>query len=347
MNEINLVTGGSGYFGSRLVRRLLNRGKKVRVFDLTDTNDRPADVEFIQGDVRNAEAVLDACNGVTTIYNNVAIVPLAKDAKAIRSVNIDGMRNLLESALIKQVRKVVHTSSSAVFGIPKRNPVGENTEARPGEAYGRAKLEAERLCREYGARGLDVTIIRPCTIMGEGRLGIMQILFEWVFNGKNIPVFKRGDNVYQFVHSDDLAQACISAGERRGFAVYNIGAERFGTMRETIQGLIDHAGTGCSIRSLPMWPVEFGMKITSKLGLSPLGPYHALMYGRSLYFDFLDLSKAKSELNYCPGYSNIEMFCESYDWYVANRDMVLEAQGPSPHRSAVKQGILRVVSWFI
>src|SRR5204863_7280130 len=111
------------------------------------------------------------------------------------------------------VRKIVYTSSSAVFGVPRQNPVTEETAPEPGEAYGRTKLRAEELCR---ASGLDVTIIRPRTILAHARLGIFQTLFEWARTGYNVPVLGRGDNLYQFVHARDLADACLRAGEQPG-----------------------------------------------------------------------------------------------------------------------------------
>jgi hypothetical protein len=83
------------------------------------------------------------------------------------------------------------------------------------------------------------------------------------------------------------------------------------------------------------------MKVTSALGLSPLGPYHALMYGRSMYFD---VSKAKSLLGWSARFSNEEMFADSYDWYLSHREEVLARTHGSHHTSAVKQGVLRVVS---
>src|SRR6185295_12255980 len=79
---------------------------------------------------------------------------------------------------------------------------------------GRAKLEGEALCANYARLGLEVTIIRPRTIMRHGRLGIFQILFEWIREGYNVPVFDGGSNIYQFVHADDLAEACIQRQER-------------------------------------------------------------------------------------------------------------------------------------
>jgi nucleoside-diphosphate-sugar epimerase len=341
MSELHLVTGGSGYFGLLLIERLRQEGHRARIFDINDAEDRPPDAEFIRGDIRDAAAVRRACEGADVVHHNVALVPLAKDKEAFWSVNRDGTRILLEACREAGVRKVMHTSSSAVFGVPERNPVDETMTPHPREDYGRAKLAAEELCHEATGRGLDVTIIRPRTIMGHGRLGIMQIIFEWVRLGRNVPVFSGGTNVYQFVHADDLARAVIAAAERPGPAVYNVGAEKFGTMRETLQGLVDHAGTGSRVVSVPMAPAVLGMKVTSALGLSPLGPYHALMYGRSMYFD---VSRIKKDTGWSARYDNVEMFCESYDWYLTHREEVMTRTGASHHRSPVRQGILDWVS---
>ncbi len=339
-----LITGGSGYFGCLLRDRLLERGAAVRIFDRVDVDDRPASVELHRGDIRDRDAIAAACAGVDVVYHNVAQVPLAKDRKLFWSVNYEGTANLLEAASAAGVRKIVNTSSSAVFGVPERNPVDETVEPHPREAYGTAKLEAERLIARFvRERGADVTIIRPRTILGHGRLGIFQILFNWVEEGRNIPVLGRGDNLYQFVHADDLADACIRAAARPGPAVYNVGAERFGTMRETLEALCAHAGTGSRVYSLPMGLAVGAMRLTSALRLSPLGPYHSLMYGRSLYFD---VARAKAELGWRARWSNDEMICESYDWYVAHKAEIAAASDASPHRSAIKQGVLALVRRF-
>lgn len=341
MAKLHLVTGGAGYFGTVLVERLAAAGHRVRIFDIHDADDKPAGVEMVRGDIRDGDAVARACEGVAVVHHNVAMVPLAKDKEAFWSVNEGGTRHLLEAALGAKIGKVVHMSSSAVFGVPAKNPVDDTVEPNPQEDYGRAKLAAEKLVHAYVARGLDCTIIRPRTIMGHGRLGIMQILFEWIREGKNVPVFGKGDNLYQFVHADDLADAAIRAGERAGAATYNVGAERFGTMRETLEALCAHAATGSRVVSVPASPAVAMMNVTSRLGVSPLGAYHALMYGRSMYFD---LTRTKRELEWQPRHSNIEMFCESYDWYLAHRDEVLGRHHASHHRSPVRQGVLRAVS---
>jgi nucleoside-diphosphate-sugar epimerase len=340
VSELHVVTGGAGYFGSLLVEALVARGQRVRIFDIHDA-DLPAGVEKIRGDICDAAAVQRAFAGAGVVHHNVALVPLAKDRKGFIRVNEGGTRNMLEAARRAGVRKVVSVSSSAVYGDPGKNPVDDDTPRNPGEEYGRAKLGAERLCQQYAREGLDVSIIRPRTILGHGRLGIMQILFEWVRQGRNIPVLGRGDNVYQFVHADDLASACILAAERPGAATYNVGAERFGSMRQTLEALCEHAATGSRVVSVPIAPAIAFMRLTSRLRLSPLGAYHALMYGRSMYFD---LTRTKRELGWSARYGNEKMFIQSYQWYLENRATVLSRSDASHHRSAVKQGVLSVAS---
>lgn len=338
---VALITGGSGYFGSLLRDRLLAAGQRVRVFDLNDAADRPAGVEFVRGDIRDLARVRDACAGCEVVYHCVAQVPLAKDRALFHSVNVTGTENLLHGARAAGVRKVLYLSSSAVFGAPRANPVTEDTPPTPGEAYGRAKLEGENLCRRFATEGVDITILRPRTILGHGRLGIFQILFEWVREGANLPVLGRGDNVYQFIHADDLAEACLRAAARPGPALYHCGAAEFGTMRAALEHLCAHAGTGSRVRSVPLAPAIWAMRLTSALGLSPLGPYHALMYGRSLWFD---IARARSELGWQPRWSNNAMLAQSYDWYLRHRERVLTAApGASHHRSAVKQGLLALL----
>ncbi len=341
---VYLITGGSGYFGSLLVHKARSRRHTVRVFDLADASDRPADVAFQQGDIRDFSAIAKACEGVDGVFHNVAQVPLAKDKRLFESVNVQGTENLLRTAEQAGVRKLVYTSSSAVFGARGPTPSRRTRRPRPPEPYGKAKYEGERLCRDYASRGLDVSIIRPRTILGHGRLGIFQILFEWIRTGFNVPVLGKGDNVYQFVHADDLAEACLLAAERRGPATYNVGTDRFGTMRDALEALCRHAGTRSRVRPVPMAPAVWSMRVTSWLGISPLGAYHALMYGRSMYFD---ISRARQDLDWRPRFSNEEMLIESYEWYLHNRQHVLTERGPGHHRSPVKQGILNLVKWVL
>ena len=334
----SLVTGGSGYFGSLLVQRLVTRGDTVRVLDITDAADRPADVGFLLGDIRDPAAVTDAVAGCDVVYHNVAQVPLAKDPALLRSVNVDGTRVLLGAAQRAGVGKVVHTSSSAVFGVPDSNPVLPTTVPKPQEAYGHAKLAAEWACLDACRNGLDVSIVRPRTILGHGRLGIFGILFDWIADGADPIVLGSGANRYQFVHAEDLADACIAAAGVAGPGVFNIGADRFGTMFEALDHVCAHAATGATVRSLPAGPTALAMRASAALGVTPFAPYHWLMYSKSMWFD---IGHAREQLGWNPKWSTDEMFRQSFDWYVAHRGET--AHGASEHRRSARQGALAML----
>ena len=338
---VSLVTGGSGYFGSLLVQSLLDRGDQVRVLDLVDAHDRPAVVDFVRGDIRNSIVVRAAVDGVDRVFHNVAQVPLAKDEELLRTVNVDGTQVLLDACFDARVSKVVHTSSSAVFGIPESNPVVPSTAPAPREAYGRAKLAAEHACWAAVGRGLDVSIVRPRTILGHGRLGIFAILFDWIADGADVFVLGNGQNRYQFVHAADLAEVCVRASKRSGPAVFNAGTDRFGTMRQTLEGVCAHAGTGSQVRSLPAVPTALAMRAASALGLAPFAPYHWLMYSKSMWFD---LQHLKDQLDFTPNWSTESMFAQSYDWFVAHRaEVEADDADRSRHRRPARQGALSLM----
>jgi nucleoside-diphosphate-sugar epimerase len=339
-----LVTGGAGYFGAELVQSLVRSGKRVRVLDLQRVEAR-ANVETLQGDVRDIALVERALEGVAVVYHAVGVFPSVSSRKLLFEVHEAGTGHVLGAARHAGVRKVVHLSSSAVFGVPETNPVDDFTPLRPCDSYGRAKLAAERVCLDYVNRGLDISIIRPRTIMGNGRLRIMQLLFEWVREGRNVPVLGQGDNRHQFLHVDDLTSACLLAGQCPEPAIFNIGAERFGTMREMLVALCEHADSGSRVVSVPASAAAAFMRLTSRLGLVPLSRYHALMYGRSMHFD---LARPKRVLRWTARYSNEEMFIRAYDWHVSHRGAVLPpplaTREPQPRSSRFMEAASRALS---
>ncbi len=340
---IALVTGGSGYFGALLATQLRQRGQHVRILDLNEPDAIAiGSVDFIKGDIRDIEAVRRAVDGVDVVYHNVAQVPLAQDEVLLRTVNVDGTQILLDACVDAGVSKVVHTSSSAVFGVPESNPVLPTTVPKPAEAYGHAKLAAEWACLSAVANGLDVSIVRPRTILGHGRLGIFGILFDWIADGADVFVLGNGRNTYQFIHADDLAAVCILAGAASGPKIFNAGTDRFSTMRETLESVCAHAGTGAKVRSLPAGPASIAMRAAATAKIAPFAPYHWIMYSKSMWFDTTHITEA---LGWTPTWSNEEMFAQSYDWFVANRrDLdAHDDDSTSHHRRPAKQGALAVL----
>tara|TARA_B100000287_G_scaffold251893_1_gene236687 strand:- start:3682 stop:4731 length:1050 start_codon:yes stop_codon:yes gene_type:complete len=339
-----LVTGGSGYFGSLLIERLIRKKYHVESLDINRPDIESDIKKFHQIDIRDRESLDKCLEGYDIIFHNVAQVPLAKDKNLFTSVNVDGTENICRAAVKNGIKKLIYTSSSAVYGIPQYNPVTENSIPNPGEEYGLAKLIGEEICKSYNNKGLNVSIIRPRTIIGHGRLGIFYLLFNWIREGINIPVLNDGGNMYQFVHAEDLADACILASEhKKSFSTYNIGSDDCQSMRTTLEQLCEYAETGSKIYSLPRKPIEIIMNITSKLRLTPLAPYHAMMYGRSLYFN---IDKAKKELGFNPKYSTREMFRESYNWFKKNYDKDDKINKVSIHKGPVKESMLKILRWI-
>jgi nucleoside-diphosphate-sugar epimerase len=332
----HLVTGGSGFLGNLVARRLHARGEKVRILDIWEDPTRPPEIEFVNCDILDRTGVARAMNGIDVVHHNVALVPLTKAGKRFQEVNVDGSRIAAEEAVRARVKSFIHMSSSAVFGAPKQCPIAADTPTGPIEIYGRAKLAGEqavlKVCREAG---LPHVVIRPRTIIGEGRLGIFQILFEWISEGRNVYVIGDGNVKFQFVHAHDLMDAYLRVLDSGATGVFNIGAAEYGTLREALEHLIIHAGTKSKVKSLPAGPAIGALRLLDLLSLSPLAPWHYLTYHKAFYFDLEPILK----LGWQPRYSNDAMLRESYDSFLRDRARVDAAAG-SAHRKPVKERIL-------
>ncbi len=340
---MHLVTGGSGFLGSHVVRRLRAEGESVRVLDVIDSPDRPPGTEFVACDVRDERGVRDAMKGVRFVHHNVALVPLAKAGAAFRGVNVNGTRIAANAALDAGVRLFIHMSSSAVFGIPDACPITSATPPAPVEVYGRAKLAAEQVVLRAARKGLPSLILRPRTILGPGRLGIFQILFEWIRDNRNIYVIGKGDNPFQFIHVDDLVTAALLGAERETQGVFNVGAERYSTLREDLAATVMHAGSRTGIVGLPVGLTVSALKVLDVLRICPLAPWHYLTYHKPFYFD---LSESEKQLGWRPRYGNVETLIEAYDWFIEHGSQAGPARARSLHRDPVKQGVLRLLKWL-
>lgn len=335
-----LVTGGSGFFGSYLVNKLIEKSYKVSIFDLNPSSNNL--IKSTLGDIRNKEQLEKSLENIDIVFHNVAQVPLSNNKKLFWEVNFHGTENLLKLCLKNKIKKIVFTSTSAVYGIPIKNPVFENTQPLPLEDYGKAKLAAETLCQLYSRNyNLDVTIIRPRTILGAGRLGIFEFLFDWIKNNNPVPVFNHGKNIYQFVHASDLADVCILSAEKIGYNEFNVGAADYGTMFDLINNLIIKVKSKSKIVNLPMSFVEKIMNLAYKIGASPFSPYHSLMYGRSLYFD---ISKINKELNFQPKYSSDKAILESYNDFLLGKDLI---NGSLHQKKVANKKLARFVPFFL
>jgi nucleoside-diphosphate-sugar epimerase len=340
-----LVTGGAGFLGINLVRYLLDRGQQVTSldvvpFDYADCRDR---VRVVTGDVREPDAVDRAAEDAHIVVHCAAALPLYKP-EDIFSTEVEGTRNVAAAAE-RHARRLVHVSTTAVYGIPDHHPIYEDDPLDGVGPYGEAKIEAEKVCLDLRERGYCVPIVRPKSFVGPERLGVFAMLYDWAKDGKGFPMVGRGDNLYQLLDVEDLCEAiwlCATLEPERVNDTFNIGAKEFRTMREDFQAVLDAAGYGKKVHGFPAGPVIWTLRILERLGLSPL---YKWVYETACEDSFVSVEKAQRVLGWEPKYSNQDALLRNFRWYLDNLDRFEGASGIS-HRVPWSQGILKLAKLF-
>lgn len=339
------ITGGAGFLGINLARHLLARKHKVISYDLAEF-DYPErnKVSGVIGDIRDFESLKKAMKGADVVVHTAAALPLYK-AEDIMSTDVTGTRNVLEAAHQNKIKRVVHISSTAVYGIPDHHPLYEDDKLDGVGPYGKAKIMAEEVCLEYRKKGMIVPIIRPKSFVGPERLGVFALFYDWAASGHGFPMLGSGKNRYQLLDVEDLCEAIYLCATKTGAAIidtFNIGAKQFKTMREDYQAVLDEAGFGKKIRPFPAAPLILALRLLELLKLSPL---YKWVYETASKDSFVSIEKAEKVLGYKPKYSNQDALVRNYRWYLANRANFEKQSGVS-HRVPWKQGILRFFKVF-
>lgn len=346
MQATFLITGGAGFLGINLTRYLLTKGQRVTVFDIApfDYADVRNRVTAISGDVRDLSAVKTALAGVDIVVHTAAALPLYPPAD-ILSTEVDGARNVLTAAFEMGIERVIHISSSAVYGIPDHHPLVETDRRQGVGPYGEAKVRAEEVCEELRQKGLCVPVLRPKSFVGPERLGVFAMLYEWANDGKNFPVLGSGDNPYQYLDVEDLCEAiwlCATLPSHLINDTFNIGAKEFGTPKTDFQAVLDAAGHGKRVIPIPEGPAIAILRLLEALGLSPLYKWIYETVGKE---SFVSIEKAERVLGYKPKYSNRDALIRNYHWYLDNLDKFANASGIT-HRVPWQQGVLKLAKPF-
>ena len=339
------VTGGAGFLGINEVRHLLAHGHEVVSYDLMpfDYPERNRITE-ITGDIRDFPKLLESMRGCDIVIHTAAALPLYK-AEDIRSTDIEGTKNVCEAALQNHVQRMIHVSSTAVYGIPDHHPLKEDDKLDGVGEYGKAKIAAEQICEEYRKKGLIVPIVRPKSFIGPERLGVFALFYDWAADGHGFPMIGNGKNRYQLLDVEDLCDAIYACATLDANAVndtFNIGAKEFKTMKEDYQAVLDRAGFGKKISGFPATPMIWTLRVLEFFHLSPL---YKWVYETASKDSFVSIEKAERVLHYKPKYSNQQALVRNYDWYLAHRKDFENASGVS-HRVPWKQGILSVAKRF-
>ncbi len=340
-----LVTGGSGFFGGVLKRRLLAEGYACTNIDLVADPDAHPNLTSIQGDIRDKallKQIFASGNFAAVQHCAAQLAHDAVDDKLLWTSNVDGTGNLAEAATQFGVKKFVFISSNCLWASNLGHDVREDEPPNPVELYGRSKLAGEQVLADY-AHDLDVITIRCPTIIDSGRLGLLAILFEFIDDGKKVWVVGDGSNRYQFIYAQDLATACLQAMDYEGSNLFHIGSENVVSLRRVYEAVIQAAGSKSRVASLPKRPTIAAMRLAHKLKLSPLGPYHYQMIAESFVFD---TTRIRNELGWTPTVTNEEMMIRAYRYYSENRREIHARTDVSAHSRPTSMGIIRALKWF-
>ena len=314
------VSGGAGFLGLHLARRLLADGHDVRTLDVVPLDDAELErsVQELRGDIRDRESVRKLVAGADVVVHAAAALPIQASRDSIRSVNVTGTELVLDESRAAEVKRVVFVSSTAVYGVPEKHPIEEDDPLVGVGSYGESKIDAEALCR---VAAVPTTIVRPKTFIGPERLGVFEILFDWIREGRRIYILGPGRNRYQLLAVEDLVDAVVRAAcvDAAAGDTFNIGATEFGTVRDDLGALIAHAGSSSRLQPVPVKPAEIALRALELLRVSPLAEWH---YKTAHKDSFVDVTKAQRVLGWQPRLSNRAALIETYDWYLANRDRV-------------------------
>ncbi|HEX9739602.1 MAG TPA: NAD-dependent epimerase/dehydratase family protein [Ignavibacteriaceae bacterium] len=341
-----LITGGSGFLGINLIRHLYEKGHEIVSLDIADFDypDMKNKIRIIKGDIRDKAVVEEANKNIDIVVHTAAALPLYKP-EDILSTDIEGTRNLLEATGRNNVKRFIHISSTAVYGIPDHHPLFEDDKLDGVGPYGKAKIQAEEECLKYRKNGMCVPIIRPKSFVGPERLGVFDLLYDWAKDGKGFPMIGNGKNRYQLLDVEDLCEAiylCATLDETKANDTFNIGAKEFTTMREDYQAVLDYSGHGKKVIGLPEMPIIWTLRILEAFKLSPL---YKWVYETASKDSFVSIEKAEKVLGFKPKYSNKDALVRNYKWYIEHIDEFKNTSGIS-HRVPWKQGILRFAKIF-
>ena len=341
-----LITGGAGFFGTILKQYFLEQGHQCVSIDLEPDSFNHPMFKSYQGDI-NDDALMEEIFSqykFDAIFHCAALLAhVKKDLKRLWHANVDGTENVCKFALKYNVKKVIFISSNCLWAKNFDKPVKETEVPSPVEIYGKSKLEAEKILISHKDK-INSIIFRSPTIMDEGRLGLLGILFEFIDENRKLPMVGDGSNRYQFIYAKDLAKAFELALNADYTDVFNIGADDVKTFNEVYEYVIKESGSKSKLLHFPKWPMIFAMKICFWLGISPLGPYQYKMIASSFIFD---TAKIKKKLGFQPTLKNEEMLLKAYEFYHHNKQEIFNRKDVSAHNSVAKMGIIRLLKWFM
>lgn len=261
-----LVTGGTGFIGPNIVRLLLDEGHQVAVLDNLQSGYRKnldpfPQVQFVEGDVRDAKAVAQCAAGAEVIFHLAASVGNTRSIEnpiEDSQINVLGTLNVLEAARHGGVRKMVFSSSAGIFGELKTLPIREDHPAEPDSPYGASKLGAEKLCLAYAKLyELEAICLRYFNVFGVNQRydaygNAIPIFAHRMLHNEPVLIFGDGEQTRDFINVRDVARANYRAGMSRGISgAFNLGSATRVTINRLVEMMIEAGGIRPTVRHGP------------------------------------------------------------------------------------------------
>jgi nucleoside-diphosphate-sugar epimerase len=320
-----LVTGATGFTGAALATHLAARGDRTRALArrTSDPETRrrlsAAGIELVEGDLRDAESLNRACDGIDVVYHIAALYRQAGlGAQEYRAVNADAVRGLFQAAQRGGVRRIVHCSTVGVHGDVERPPANEDAPLRPGDVYQETKLQGEQIAREAASHsGVEVVVARPTGIYGPGDRRLLK-LFREVARQRFI-MLGRGQVYYHLTYIDDLVEGFRLCGEvpQAAGRTYILAGPEVTTLDELVGLIAEEAGVRKRTWHLPVWPVWAAGALCEAICFPfrlspPLYRRRVDFFTKSRAFD---ISRARAELGYDPCVGLREGIRRTLEWY--------------------------------
>ncbi len=330
--ESVLVTGASGFTGSALTNELAARGYQVTALvretsDLSLLNQahlESGQVKLHRGDVRDAQAVNAAVQGVDTVYHIAALYRTAKHSdQAYWDVNVAGTQNVLDAAKQHSVRRTLHCSTIGVHGGVKEIPADEESAYDPSDVYQVTKLEGERLAQKAIAAGQAVSIVRPAGIYGPGDMRFLK-LFSMVKSERFI-MFGSGETLLHMVFIQDLVSGMILAATEDGGLGQTmiLAGEEYVSLNDLVKLVGEATGSSGRPWRFPMGPLMVAATLC-EFACKPLGIEPPLHRRRAAFFTkdrAFSIERAKRLIGYAPEVSLQVGLQRTADWY-AERNLL-------------------------
>jgi nucleoside-diphosphate-sugar epimerase len=318
-----LVTGGTGFTGKALVKRLLDEGHEVVALDYKEgikTDElRDWGAEVIIGSVADKAVVDQAMKGVEIVHHLAAAFrELDVPSSYYDEINVEGTRITLEAAARENVRKFVYCSTCGVHGNVDNPPANEDAPIQPADYYQQTKYEAEPLVHEYAKKGMETVILRPAAIYGPGDPERFGMIFRRVAKG-TFPMFGDGKAFYHPLYVDsfvDVFIATMEEGVGNG-GTYLIADEEYVEIEDLVNRVAKAMDTEVKIPHYPFMPLMMIGHIVEKACkpfniTPPIFPRRVDWFRQNRAFD---ISRAKKDLGYKPTIGLDEGLRRTAEWY--------------------------------